>query len=740
MHKNNRPIKIQQIINKIEHSHLSVNQYFKKRNVPFGYRQYYIYKKIIEEKGIEGLTDQREQGNRLKFTDKIKTYIKGVLDNNRSITSSEIKTKIDNEFEISISVTAINRFRQENNLSLVRLDKESTLEASGAAEMAVAIALHTGQISEFADFIYNRVQNKKRTKQFRQSFLMEKDCLDQRSKGKFTSQYNKLPEVRKCRFKSIEEKIPHKKFDSMRIFSLSKESITKYCISLFVLPLVTSNGRCRSVNSVKGNALKYLCGFNYKAATIDKHIRELKYLQISNGLIEETAKFWFNFWRSRNKTESIFTCFYIDGNTKALWSSKRCHKGKVTMLGKVMNCIETLFIHDGQGHPIYFKTFNGHADLGTNGLKMIDKITEFLNDSTEAKNKFAVNRILIMDGGGNAVKILREIIDYYYITILDDNQITNRKLKSISEEKRYDHGEAFLIDCKIELKDSNEKNYIYETRAVQVKWDNGKTSTLVTNLPTDLFSSDNVVKSYFDRWPMQELDFKSMKSAVNIHRMAGYGKILVDNTNVIEKIEELQTQKKRLEDELKIPLTKINRLEKDLQSLIRKERIYREKGTIVEGKRNFKYQKDEQMFEHIQKQIYKINKKIKDIKKLQGKSFNSLKKKKDELARIIDKKKRYHVDVELDQLMTCFKMSFANICRYLLDECFEGNKMSFQKLFESIFDLSGKVKVEGNQRRIAIEGNPKEVEVLEILRYGLQIINSMQIKNINGDIYNFSLV
>ena len=411
MYKNNRPAKIQQIINKIENSDLSVNQYFKKENVPFGYRQYYIYKKILKEKGIEGLSDQREEGNSLKFTERIKAYIKGVLDNNRSLTSSEIKTKIDNEFKISISVTAINRFRQANNLSLVRIiNEENRFEESGAAEMVVATALHTGLINTFADFIYNQVQNKKRTKLFRQSFLIEKDRVARRSKGKFTSQYNKLPEVRTYRFKSIEEKIPHKKFDSMRIFNLSKESIRQYCISLFVLPLVTSNGRSSNLDSVKGNALKYLCGFNYKAATIDKHIRELKYLQISNGLIEETAKFWFNFWRSKNKTENIFTCFYIDGNTKALWSSKRCPKGKVTMLGKVMNCIETLFIHDSQGHPIYFKTFNVHADIGTHGLKMIDKIIEFLNCSDEMKNKFAVNRVLIMDGGGNAVKILREIV------------------------------------------------------------------------------------------------------------------------------------------------------------------------------------------------------------------------------------------------------------------------------------------------------------------------------------------
>ena len=168
---------------------------------------------------------------------------------------------------------------------------------------------------------------------------------------------------------------------------------------------------------------------------------------------------------------------------------------------------------------------------------------------------------------------------------MDDNQITNRKLKSISEEKRYEHGEAYVIDCNIELKDSNEKSYIFETRAVQIKWDKGKTSTLVTNLPCDLFSLDNVVKSYFDRWPMQELDFRKMKSLVNIHRMVGYGKKLVNNESVIEKIGKLQKQKKILEDELKNPLTEISSLEKALQSLIKKETAYREKGTIVDDRR-----------------------------------------------------------------------------------------------------------------------------------------------------------
>ncbi len=737
MDKHNRPIEIIKAIKKIEDSPLSVNQYFKENDLPFTYSAYYNYKKIIKEEGLEGLFDKRSQGNNLKFTDGIKNYMRGFLENKQNVTSLEIADKIKKEFNVDISVRSINRFRQENNLSLTRLPKvESSWNESGASEVVVALSFETGLIDVISDFIYQFVQNKKKTNEFFQSAFIKKEHVNYRSNGKFTGKYNQLSEVRENRFKSLEEKVNTKKFDSMEVFKLSKESIKRYCIALLSLPIVTSNGKIRSVNSVKGNDLKFLCGFNYRAGTLDKHIRELKYLQLSSELIEVIAKFWLNFWKRRNKSNSIFACYYIDGNTKALWSWKSCYKGKVTMHGRVMNCIEQLFIHDGQGHPIYFKTFNGHADLGKNGLKLLEKITDHLN---EEKDQFSVNRILIMDGGGNAVSVLREIIDYYYITILDSNQINDRKFKFISKEMRYEYGHGYLIDCKIELKDSND-GYILEPRAVQIRWDNGRTCTLVTNLPTDLFSADNVVKSYFDRWPKQELDFKDMKNGVNIHRMVGYGKKLVDNPKVIEKINLLQRQIKEIENKLSIPLREINDLEKELQSLIKAETRYREKSKILEGKRQFKDENDEQDFKTIEKQITQITNQIKKIKKNYGNFFSRLKKKKDELARIIDKKKRYHVDVELDQLMTCFKLSFANICNYLLEECFEGKKMSLQSLFDSIFDLRGKVKEEEDQRKILIEENPKQLDFMKDLADGFEAINKMKAKNIRGYVYNFSFV
>jgi len=729
------------IMEDIKNSKLSENRYFKEKETQFKRAQYYNYKRILKEDGVEGIIDQRSKGNNLKFTNEMKFFTKGLLKTRRTLTASEVIMEIEKEFLVSISEPTINNFRRENNLEWMRPEKgPKPWNKSGAAEISIALALGTGIIETISDVIYTCVQKMKKSAPYQNSMEIQKDRIDLRNNGRFTSEYNNDIGVRMGRFKSIDEKIPYKRFVSMKISSLSKESIRRYSLALFSLPLVTYNGRVRSVNNPKGNALKYLCGFNYKMATLEKYIAELKYLKISNELIGVTAKFWIDFWSQRNKSDNIFVCYYIDGNTKALWSSKACKKTKVTMLGRVMNSLEQVFIHDGRGHPVYFQTFSGHADLGKNALGMTEKITKYLNETTDLEGQFTVNRILVMDAGGNAVKTLREISNspYHYITILDSNQVTDRKIKHISEEKRYEYGDASLVDCKIELKDSDDR-YLFETRAVQVNWDNGKTSVLVTSLPEKLFSIDNVVKSYFDRWPFQELGFKNMKSGVHIHRVVGYGKRLVDNVKVLEKIEKLQDSIKKLEDELMGPLNDIQRIETGLGPLIEEERIYREKSTIKDGERKFKGE-DEKSFKAVRKRIDSIQRKIKKIERSHDRKFKLLKIKRKELARIIDKKKIYQVDVELDQIMTCFKVSFVNICSYFLEECLDGERMTLERLFETVFNLTGKYRIEGNQRTIHIDRNLKQEDIMRKLEQAFSSISQMEIRDLMMNKYNFNLV
>ena len=186
-----------------------------------------------------------------------------------------------------------------------------------------------------------------------------------------------------------------------------------------------------------------------------------------------------------------------------------------------MNCLENVFIHDGKGHPLYFQTFHGHADLGKHALEMQNKLMQLL-DTPSAHVQ--VDRILIMDGGGNGVKTLREFSksEEYFITILDDNQTKDRKFKHIREETEYEYGKANLTDCQIELLDSAEKDYIFECRAVIIKWNNGRKAVLVTDVPRELLNESEITKRYFDRWPMQEKTFREAKSVLCTNNIAGY--------------------------------------------------------------------------------------------------------------------------------------------------------------------------------------------------------------------------
>jgi hypothetical protein len=125
------------------------------------------------------------------------------------------------------------------------------------------------------------------------------------------------------------------------------------------------------------------------------------------------------------------------------------------------------------------------------------------------------------------------------------------------------------------------------------------------------------------------------------------------------------------------------------------------------------------------RQKAKIEKEHKD-------DFDKLKKNVEEEKRLRDKDKVYRVDVELDQIMTCFKMSFVNLCSFFLIKCFEGEKFELLTLMESIFQLDGSAAVSDDRKVIDIEMNHKEPDLMDKLYKGLQILNTMQVHDLEG--------
>ena len=726
-------------IQNIKESKLPITTYFEQNSVPFSREQYYRYCRTLQKSGEYGLHDKRKNGNYTKLTGHIKKYIISTVKENQSISSSQLQSKILNRFDVKISKSSLSTFRASASLTRIATPKKEKYkhQKSGGGDILTCLAFFTGIIEIYTKTILERVNEIRQSPLFEQNKNISEDHPDIRSCGKFTTEYNQLKSVRENRFKSIDEKIKWKNFSAMNIFKMSEKTISRYNLALLCMPLVTSNGKTSRMNRVKGNDLGFLCDYNYKDESLNRYVGELKYLKISDQLISAIAKFWIDFWRDESEEETYFACYYIDGNTKALWSSNRCYKGRVTMLGRVMNCLENVFIHDSKGHPLYFQTFHGHVDLGKHALNMFTKLTKYLDDPSAHVN---VKRILVMDGGANGVNTLRAFsdTDEYFITILDDNQIKARKFKHIREETRYKFGNAELIDCKIELLDSLEKGHIYECRAVIVMWDNGKKSVLITDISHDLLNASEITKKYFDRWPMQEKEFRNAKSGVNIHRIVGYGKKIENYDKMDEKHSELCKIITQLKSQLKVPLMEIEEIDEQLVDLYRQERVLRERSKIIKGNRVLD-EADSIELGDCEARINKHLRKQKAIEKENKDDFKRLKKSLKEEKRIRGKDKVYRIDTELDQIMTCFKMSFVNLCSLFLTKCMNHERFELQTLFESIFQLGGEAIISDKKKIIKLEMNPKEPKLMDKLNKGLAVLNTMDIHDFNGRFVKFNL-
>ena len=236
-----------------------------------------------------------------------------------------------------------------------------------------------------------------------------------------------------------------------------------------------------------------------------------------------------------------------------------------------------------------------------------------------------VNRVMIMDSAANGASTLRSISnsDYYFITLLNENQINPRKFKHIQPPVRYEHGDADLSECVVELMDSKEpEEYIFECRGIIIDWDKGKRTVAVTNLPAQIIDESGVVKSYFDRWPLQELQFRSMKSVVSIHRVMGYGKKKIPDENMREKQDQVRKGIDKIGFELNDVLNEIEKLKQDLALLYKKERMFKEKTTIEDGGRGGNADILSAL-ETCQKEINRIKRSINKLKKgvIEGQLF-----------------------------------------------------------------------------------------------------------------------
>jgi hypothetical protein len=194
----------------------------------------------------------------------------------------------------------------------------------------------------------------------------------------------------------------------------------------------------------------------------------------------------------------------------------------------------------------------------------------------------------------------------------------------------------------------------------------------------------------------------------------------------------------KLKSRLKVPLAEIEVIEEGLADLYKQERTLREKSNIVEGNRVLG-EADSTELKQCEARINKCLRQQKAVENGHKDDFKRLKKYLKEEKRIRGKDKVYRIDTELDQIMTCFKMSFINLCSLFLTKCMGHERFELQTLFESIFQLGGEAFISDDAKTIELEMNPKEPKLMSKLNKGLSILNTIDIRDLNDRCVKFGV-
>lgn len=744
---------LEKALKDIQNKKGTIIEIFEKYNLNYSKKTYYVLKKKYKEFGLEGLKNKSGR-KKDKSTDEIIKLVKELKINNANIKSDTIKEIVKKKYQKEISKSLINQILKKERIRNSRgrplKIKEKILNCAGSYIFISAVkeTKYVELLTKLQKELIEQITEKITMSEDEGAIYKETGIFSKDKKGRF-KKYKKernIGETISKKFSSIQER---KKTRNLKRTSINKnnmKTLYKKNMTLLCLSIITNHSKFRELTDTQGNELENISGYNYKYNTIDKYARELKYYEISQSMIKMTGEHFYKIWKEKTGEDLKMVCCYFDGHRKALWSKVKVLKSKVSKTGRVMGCLEQVFVHSVSGHPIMLQTFPGGIYLPEAIKKLQEQLDEFLPE---------VNmRISIFDGGGNSQDYYETFTDKnYYICILDNNQykqdLSDFKNKEIVEQEN-----ELFIEAKKKFKHKEKENEYYYVRTPIYRGKNNKYIAFITNIPIEELSAQEIINMYYRRWPCQELSFKDMNMGVDLSTNYGYGKVKITNVVVSKKKNFLKEKISKRKEHAATLEKKLKQLKLELESetKIAKEMKKNNENQIKEIEKKLKKTNENKematMLKEIKNSLEKLNnKKIITNKTMELKNEISkiltnkkendrlLNKHQKEYERIYEKEKVYKNDVELDQIMGMFKIAFTNICAYILKEYFQGIKpITMENLITKVFKREGKMIISGNNKDVYIYLNEKDKQMGELIKKACDKINEKMINHSKTEI------
>ena len=168
--------------------------------------------------------------------------------------------------------------------------------------------------------------------------------------------------------------------------------------------------------------------------------------------------------------------------------------------------------------------------------KKVNEVTNAIIHLDDAKDKMDLTKtITTYDRGYNYTELMVKTIqlDSYFLIRAKKSTFKKWQLKM---EKTGKTDQTFNVSLNADklnkfqsqdLKEYAEKIRDFKIRIVKVKLKNGKTETLLTNLPNKIATPDELKQLYGDRWKI-ETNYDRLKNKLHIEKFTGKKKIIIE--------------------------------------------------------------------------------------------------------------------------------------------------------------------------------------------------------------------
>lgn len=668
----------------------------------------------------------------LKMTPEVKGGLRVLAKSDPSAGSEALAARLSAMFDISVQATAVQKALQELGLSRPR-GRRWPRKAVSASEADVpvveALVLAGAELLKAVDEDVGAVAALTAAMGGRLDALpapegpVQDDRGDRDGLGRFLPTYNQPgtrtePELG-ARFNTVASRRAAKDLRAMRVADESAATRHRKNLGLVLLPCVVRSARWSELEHWRGDQLGELVGYAYQPSTLDKYLRELKLAGCAEASREALASSWLSQEGQVVDETTGAVVVYADASTKPLWTHHWTRATKVSKTGRVQPAVTTVSLHSGAGTPLVYRSYSGHASLR-------GQIGDFLAEYERHAGEGTVRRVVVMDREAHSVALFKDLAPSWGFVIPLRGQVvgSSAKFEDVEAWSPYGPGPDEVCNAKLSLNDNRPGEDALVIRVVgRRRHRSGKVAWFATPLPVEEFSANDIIRLYFERWPAQEHVYRDGSGAVGLDVHHGYGKSKVDNVAVIDTQDRLLGQVRRLDAHLAKHRAKLAELAEERAPFQRaldsaEAKIWHTRGefeaalaagTVPAGHRELRMWEDWLVATHAKVDDCTLQEA--KVQKLATVAAATRERKLAEVERLSTQRRIFTVDVELDEIMMAFKLTFMNLCHVLMTR-YLAVEMEVETLIDAVLTLPGERVTTRDSETIRIYRQPRDVRAM----------------------------